>query len=81
MPTETIHIVLTWRADKKGKLRAEPPLKFKTAAEAKARAERSAERFAGVAAISQNYDVDTEQADENVTVLFWAGRVPPEFGA
>ncbi|WP_245479840.1 hypothetical protein [Hansschlegelia zhihuaiae] len=53
MTTETIHIVLTWRADKRGKLRAETPLKFKTAGEAKARAERAAGRFAGVVAISQ----------------------------
>lgn len=79
MTTETIHIVMCWAADKRGKLRAETALKFKTAAEAKARAKRSAERFAGVVAMSQAYDVDTEMAEENPTVLFRAGRVPAEF--
>ncbi|WP_244593682.1 hypothetical protein [Methylopila sp. Yamaguchi] len=54
-------------------------MKFKTAAEAKGRAERSEGRFAGVVALSQGYDVDTEQADENPVVLFRAGRTPTEF--
>lgn len=79
MATETVHIVLTWSADKRGRLRAETPLKFKTADEAKRRAERAESRFAGVVALSQGYDTDTEQADENLAVLFRAGRTPPEF--
>jgi hypothetical protein len=79
MTTDTVHLVLTWRAGPRGKLKAEPPLKFKTAAEAKARAERAADKFAGVVAISQGFDVDTEQADESPTVLFKAGQVPAEF--
>ncbi|WP_245258609.1 hypothetical protein [Methylopila sp. M107] len=76
-----IHIVLTWSADKRGKLRAETPMKFKTALEARGRAERSAGRFAAVVALSQGYDVDTEQADENPVVLFRSGRTPAEFEA
>lgn len=79
MATEVIHIVLTWSADKRGKLRAETPIKIKTAAEAKDRAVRSEGRFAGVVALSQSYDVDTEQADETPVVLFRAGRTPTEF--
>jgi hypothetical protein len=79
MATEKIHIVLTWSADKRGKLRAEAPMKFKSAAEAKGRAERSEGRFVGVVALSQGYDVDTEQADETPVVLFRAGRTPAEF--
>lgn len=79
MATEMIHIVLTWSADKRGKLRAETPMKFKTAAEAKGRAERSEGKVAGVVALSQGYEVDTEQADENPLILFWAGRTPAEF--
>lgn len=79
MATETIHIVLTWSADKRGKLRAETPIKFKTAEEAKRRAERAESRFTGVVALSQGYDTDTEQADEDPTVLFRAGRTPSEF--
>lgn len=77
--TAVIHLVLTYRADKRGKLKAETPLTFKTAAEAKARAERAEPRFAGVVAISQTYDVDTEEVDENPAVLFRAGRLPREF--
>ena len=79
MATEMIHIVLTWSADKRGKLRAETPMKFKTAAEAKGRAERLEGKVAGVVALSQGYDVDTEQADENPLILFRAGRTPAEF--
>ncbi len=80
MATETIHLVLTRRSGPRGQLKAEPPLKFKTADQAKARAERAADKFAGVVAISQGFDVDKEQADESPTVLFRAGQVPGEFG-
>lgn len=80
MATETIHIFQAWTAGKGSRLRAETPLRFKTAAEARARAERGAEKFAGVVAISQVVDVDTGEVDENPAVLFRAGRTPAEFG-
>ncbi|TBN55364.1 hypothetical protein EYR15_03450 [Hansschlegelia quercus] len=80
MATETIHIFQAWSAGKGNRLRAEAPIRFKSAAEAKGRAERGAEKFAGVVAISQVVDVDTGEVDENATVLFRAGRTPAEFG-
>lgn len=80
MATETIHIFQAWTAGKGNRLRAEPPMRYETAAEAKGRAERSAERFAGVVAISQVVDVDTGEVEENPAILFRAGRTPAEFG-
>jgi hypothetical protein len=80
LSTETHHLVLLWRADKKGKLRAEPAMTYRTAEAAKGRAERAAEKFAGVVAISQEVDADTGEVGENPVVLFRAGKVPPEFG-
>ncbi|HEY0291318.1 hypothetical protein [Hansschlegelia plantiphila] len=78
MASDVVHLVLTYSLDKRGKLRAEAPLKFGTAREAEARAQRAEARFAGVVALSQAYDVDTEQAEET-RILFRAGRLPPEF--
>lgn len=79
MANETIHIFQAWTAGKGNRLRAETPVRFKTAAEAKGRAERAVEKFAGVVAISQVVDVDTGEIDESPAILFRAGRTPPEF--
>ncbi len=79
MATDTIHVVIAYRVDGRGKLLGEPPLQFKSAAEATARAQRMPGSFAGVVAFSQTYDADTEQAEETPTVLFRNGRLPPEF--
>ncbi len=59
----------------KPSLVANTPRQVTTEAEAINRAERDAERFAGVVAISQEYD---EESDEfgRMTVLFQAGNVP-----
>lgn len=80
MVTETIHIFQAWAAGKGSRLRAETPMRFKSAAEAKGRAERSADKFAAVVAISQVVDVDTGEIEENPVVLFRSGRTPAEFG-
>jgi hypothetical protein len=77
--TETIHIMLSWRAGKGNRLKAEPPMKFKTASEAKGRAERSVDKFAGVVAMTQIVDQDTGEVGENPKILFRAGRLPPDF--
>ncbi|MDB5531934.1 MAG: hypothetical protein JWO28_249 [Hyphomicrobiales bacterium] len=76
---ETIHIMLSWRAGKGNRLKAEPPMKFKTASEAKGRAERSVDKFAGVVAMTQIVDQDTGEVGENPKILFRAGRLPPDF--
>lgn len=79
MATEQIHLALLWRADRKGKLRAEQPLKFKAPDQAKARVERAADRFAGGVAITQSIDTDTGEVDEKVVEHFRFGRLPREF--
>lgn len=75
---KTTYVVQSFSEEKRrGKmvLVANTPLQMNTEREALSRAERDAERFAGVIAISQEYD---EGSDEfgRMTVLFQAGSVP-----
>ncbi len=75
---KTTYVVQSFSEEiRRGKptLVANTPRQVNTEAEAINRAERDAERFAGVIAISQEYD---EGSDEfgRMTVLFQAGSVP-----
>lgn len=54
---------------------ANTPRQVNTEAEALTRAERDADRFAGVIAVSQEYDEDSDEFGRMV-VLFQSGSVP-----
>ena len=54
---------------------ANTPRQVNTQAEAISRAERDAERFAGVIALSQEYDDNSDEFGQ-MAVLFQAGTVP-----
>ena len=58
------------------KLLTEPPIEFKTAEQAIARAQRMAEAKDGAVAISQQYDEDSGEVGD-FEVLFSAGALPP----
>lgn len=75
---KTTYIVQSFSEEKRGDrtvIVANTPRQFNTESEAISRAERDAERFAGVIAISQEYD---EGSDEfgRMEVLFQAGNTP-----
>lgn len=80
MPAQTLFIVQQF--EKQGRrLIAGRQMQFKTAGEAKSRAERDAERTAGVVAIQQMVDTDTGEVLEEPIVLAKFGELPQEFTA
>lgn len=71
---ETIHVVQPFDLGKKG-VSACPVLQFKTADEARRRAEKLADKHAGIIAYSM--DIDEEGGDYGTPrVLFQSGEVP-----
>lgn len=80
MPAQTLYIVQQF--EKQGRrLVAGRQIPFKTAAEAKARSDRDAERMAGVIAIQQTVATDTGEVLEGPVVLAAHGELPQEFRA
>lgn len=76
---KTIYVVQTFSrqiSGKKSSLIADTPISCGTAAEAENRAERIADKRAGVIAISQEYDEDTGDYGKLV-VLVKYGDIPP----
>jgi len=77
MPTETVHIVQAYVAGRGRGLKAESPVGCKNAEEARRKAERLAPIRLGVIAYSVTAEVEMGDYDENPTVLFRAGQLPP----
>ena len=77
MATETVHIVQAWTAGKGRGLKADQPVGCANAEEARRKAERLAPNRLGVVAYSVTADVELGDYDENPTVLFKAGQLPP----
>ncbi len=76
MTRTTNHIVQSYFKQGK-KLVADQPKRMKTAEDAKAGAERLADRKAGVVAYSVEFDDATEETEEP-QILFRAGQLPRE---
>ncbi|GJE41325.1 hypothetical protein [Methylobacterium soli] len=76
MTRETINVVMPVIRSKKGKLEPGTALMFKSADEAKRRAERVAQNGPGAIAFSRSGDPDLGEYDEPV-VLGTYGTVPP----
>ena len=79
MPIETVHIVQAYVQGRGKGLRAEQQVGCKTAEEARRKAERLAPLRLGVVAFSVSADTEMGDYDENPTILFRAGRLPPPF--
>ncbi|MEH6721689.1 MAG: hypothetical protein V7704_22705 [Aurantimonas endophytica] len=78
MPAKTYFIVQQY--EKRGRrLVAGRQLPFNTAAEASARADRDADRFAGVVAVQQTVDIETGEVLDEPVVLARHGELPREF--
>jgi hypothetical protein len=77
MPRETVHILQTYVAGRGKGLKAEPQVGCKTAEEARRKAERLAPLRLGVVAFSVAADVEMGDYDENPTILFKSGQLPP----
>ncbi|KQQ85676.1 hypothetical protein [Aureimonas sp. Leaf324] len=78
MPEKTLFIVQQF--ERMGKrLVSGRQMEFKTAVEAKGRAERDAARTAGVVALQQTIDTDTGEVVEDPVVLARYGELPSEF--
>jgi len=79
MAVETVHIVQAYVAGRGKSLKAERQVGCKTPEEARRKAERLAPLRVGVVAFSVTADTEMGDYDENPTILFRAGRLPPPF--
>ena len=77
MAQETVYILQTYIAGRGKGLKAEPQVGCKTAEEARRKAERLAPLRVGVVAFAATADVEMGDYDDNPTILFKAGRLPP----
>ena len=76
MPEKTLYIVQQF--EKQGrKLVQGRQMEFKSADEARSRAERDAARVAGVIAVAQKVDTETGEVLEEPEVLAHHGEIPP----
>ncbi len=77
MANETVHIVQAYIAGRGSALKPEAPVGCGNAEEARRKAERIAPNRLGVIAYSVTADVELGVYDEQPTVLFRAGQLPP----
>lgn len=79
MASETVYIVQAYVQGKGSALRAEPQVGCKDAEEARRKAERLAPLRPGVVAFSVSADTELGDYDEEPTIIFKSGRLPPPF--
>jgi hypothetical protein len=79
MAKETIHVVQAYVAGRGKALKSEPPMACKSADEALRRATRLSTLRLGVVAFSTTVDAEMGDYDDQPTILFRAGRLPPPF--
>jgi len=79
MAMQTVHLVQAFIAGRGQALRAEQPMVCASAEEARRKAERLAPLRLGVVALSASADAELGDYDENPTILFRSGRLPPPF--
>ena len=77
MATETVYIVQAYVQGRGKGLKAEQQVGCKTAEEARRKAERLGPLRLGVVAFSASADIEVGDYDENPTILFKAGQLPP----
>lgn len=74
-----MHVVQAFVAGRGQALKSEPALACATAEDARRKAERLAPARLGVVAFSTSADAEMGDYDENPTILFRSGRLPPPF--
>ena len=79
MAVETVHIVQAYVAGRGKGLKAEPAVGCKDSEEARRKAERLSTLRLGVVAYSVSADTEMGDYDENPTILFKSGQLPPPF--
>ena len=79
MAAETVHVVQAFVAGKRNALRAEVPIRCRSADAARRTSERLAPGKAGVGAFSAITDAELGDYDEAPTILYRAGRLPESF--
>ena len=79
MAVETVHIVQAYVAGRGKGLKADPAVGCKDAEEARRKAERLSTLRLGVVAYSVSADTEMGDYDENPTILFKSGQLPPPF--
>jgi hypothetical protein len=79
MAKETVHVVQAYVAGRGKALKSEPPMACKSADEALRRATRLSTLRLGVVAFSTTVDAEMGDYDDQPTILFRAGRLPPPF--
>lgn len=79
MAREIIYLVQTFKAGKGTRLIADTPIRCKSSDAARMRAESLATTKTGVVAFASSGDADLGEYDEEPTMIFRAGRLPPPF--
>jgi hypothetical protein len=79
MGRETVFLVQAFKAGRGTRLLADPPIRCRSSEAACMRAEGLALRKAGVVAFSTSGDPESGDFDEEPTIIFRAGRLPPPF--
>ena len=77
MAVETVYIIQSYVQGRGKGLKAEQQQGCKTAEEARRKAERLAPLRLGVVAFAASADTEMGDYDENPTILFKAGQLPP----
>ena len=79
MAREIIYLVQTFKAGKGARLIADTPMRCKSSDAARMRAESLVTTKTGVVAFASSGDADLGEYDEEPTIIFRAGRLPPPF--
>ncbi len=79
MARETIYLVQAFRPGKGSRLTADTAVRYNSSETARRIAEGLAPTRAGVVAFSTSGDAETGDYDEEPTIIFRAGRLPPPF--
>jgi hypothetical protein len=81
MARETVYLVQAFTSGKGTRLTADVPVRCRSLEVARKRAEDLAPTRAGVVAFSTSGDAELGDYDDEPTIIFKAGRLPPAFDA
>ena len=79
MVLETLYLVQAFKIGKGARLIADPPIRCKSSDTARRTAAKLATTKAGVVAFTTSGDAELGEYDEEPTIIFKAGRLPPPF--
>lgn len=79
MAREIIYLVQAFKTGRGTRLIADTPIRCKSSDAARTRAETLAATKAGVVAFATSGDAELGEYDDEPTIIFKAGRLPPPF--